>query len=279
MNVLHETGGARMRRRSPTRRGRHRWWASGRRMATGSGAIIAPDTVLTAAQTRGRAPTWSSPRTRSAASPWRVDEDLGIAALRVETGDVGSDRVGPTRCGAGDRNAGVRARESRGDAGCARPRGWCRLADRSFRGPTGRRIVGALEHTAPLPRGSAGGPLLDVEGRLLGLNVLRLEGGLILALSQGLRRGGRGARRAASSRGGRGSESRSRRRGRREDATRGRASGARRRARAGGRGREPAQDAGLAQGDLIVGAGGDAVDGIDALYRALDGSGMAGSWR
>src|SRR5918999_1521169 len=53
---------------------------------------------------------------------------------------------------------------------------------RSFRGPRGRRIGGAIEHTAPLPRGSSGGPLVDVEGRLLGLNALRLDGGLILAV-------------------------------------------------------------------------------------------------
>src|ERR671930_225984 len=53
---------------------------------------------------------------------------------------------------------------------------------RSFRGPRGRRIEGAIEHTAPLPRGSSGGPLVDAEGRLLGLNAVRLEGGLILAV-------------------------------------------------------------------------------------------------
>ena len=35
---------------------------------------------------------------------------------------------------------------------------------------------------APLPRGSSGGPLVDAEGRLLGLNALRLDGGLILAV-------------------------------------------------------------------------------------------------
>ena len=44
-----------------------------------------------------------------------------------------------------------------------------------------------MEHTATLPRGSAGGPLLDAEGRLLGINALRLEGGLIIALGPGLR--------------------------------------------------------------------------------------------
>src|SRR6185295_7186642 len=51
-----------------------------------------------------------------------------------------------------------------------------------FRGPRGRRIAGAIEHTAPLPRGSSGGPLVDAEGRLLGLNAVRREGGLILAV-------------------------------------------------------------------------------------------------
>ena len=53
---------------------------------------------------------------------------------------------------------------------------------RSFRGPRGRRIGGSIEHSAPLPRGSSGGPLVDATGRLLGLNTVRLEGGLMLAL-------------------------------------------------------------------------------------------------
>ena len=53
---------------------------------------------------------------------------------------------------------------------------------RSFRGPRGRRIGGSIEHSAPLPRGSSGGPLVDAEGRLLGINSVRMEGGLLLAL-------------------------------------------------------------------------------------------------
>ena len=53
---------------------------------------------------------------------------------------------------------------------------------RGFRGPRGRRVAGSIEHTAPLPRGSSGGPLVDPDGNLLGLNAVRRDGGFILAL-------------------------------------------------------------------------------------------------
>jgi serine protease Do len=53
---------------------------------------------------------------------------------------------------------------------------------RAFRGPRGRRVAGALEHTAPLGRGSSGGPLVDIEGRLVGINTHRLGEGFYLAL-------------------------------------------------------------------------------------------------
>ena len=53
---------------------------------------------------------------------------------------------------------------------------------RSFRGPRGRRIAGSVEHTAPLARGSSGGPLVDAEGRLLGINTRRLGDGFYLAM-------------------------------------------------------------------------------------------------
>ncbi len=54
--------------------------------------------------------------------------------------------------------------------------------DVAFRGPRGRRVTGAFEHTAPLGRGSSGGPVVDVEGRLLGINTSRVGDGFYLAV-------------------------------------------------------------------------------------------------
>jgi len=45
------------------------------------------------------------------------------------------------------------------------------------------RGAAALEHTALLPRGARGGPLLTSEGELVGINALRRPGGLVLALA------------------------------------------------------------------------------------------------
>lgn len=58
-------------------------------------------------------------------------------------------------------------------------------AGRAFRGPGGRRITGALEHTAPLARGSSGGPVVDASGSLLGINTHRLGDGFYLAVPAG----------------------------------------------------------------------------------------------
>ena len=74
---------------------------------------------------------------------------------------------------------------------------------RTFRGPKGRPVAGAVEHTAPLARGSSGGPLVDRHGAVVGLNTHRLGDGFYLAVAAGadLRRrvadlvGGRSAQR------------------------------------------------------------------------------------
>jgi serine protease Do len=53
---------------------------------------------------------------------------------------------------------------------------------RAFRGPGGRKIAGTIEHTAPLAPGSSGGPIVDADGRLLGINTNRIGEGFYLAL-------------------------------------------------------------------------------------------------
>jgi serine protease Do len=60
--------------------------------------------------------------------------------------------------------------------------GFVSAVERAFRGPGGRRISGSVEHTAPLAPGSSGGPIVDANGRLLGIDTNRLGEGFYLAV-------------------------------------------------------------------------------------------------
>jgi serine protease Do len=200
-----------------------------------------------------------------------VDADLDLAVVEVTTGDVEPVAWDPARA-ALDIGTPVIAVANPGGRGLRATPGFVSAAGRSFRGPRGRRITGAIEHTAPLPRGSGGGPLVDLEGGLVGLNAIRLEGGLILAVAANA------AFADAVDRLARGEAPRRLRLG----VTIAPAHVARRLRRAVGlpdragvlvrsvSDGSPAARAGLERGDLIVRAGDEEVDGVDALYRALD---------
>lgn len=110
-----------------------------------------------------------------------VDPAADVAVLEVDTGTAAPVAWEPetTRAQLGQ---AVFALADPGGRGLRVTFGLVTATDRSFRGPAGRRIGGSVEHSAPLPRGSSGGPLVDADGRLLGLNALRLQGGLLLAL-------------------------------------------------------------------------------------------------
>jgi serine protease Do len=60
--------------------------------------------------------------------------------------------------------------------------GMVSATDRTFTGPRGRTINGSIEHTAPLARGASGGPLLSIDGRVVGINTHRLGDGFYIAL-------------------------------------------------------------------------------------------------
>jgi serine protease Do len=155
----------------------------GRGWGRGSGVVIAPGQVLTVAHVlRGDeiAVVFEDGRTaegRVAGS----DPDLDVAVVAVETGDIApiawEPRSEPPAAG-----APVLALANPGGRGLRTTFGLVSATGRGFRGPRGRRVAGSIEHTAPLPRGSSGGPLVDPDGNLLGLNAVRRDGGFILAL-------------------------------------------------------------------------------------------------
>jgi serine protease Do len=262
----------------------------GRGWGRGSGVVYEPGRVLTCAHVlrgdevavtfrgagggRGGAAAGSGTRTEHGRVAG-VDADLDLAVVAVDTGDAPAVVWEPAVAAAVSLGAPVLALADPSGRGLRTTFGLVSATDRSFRGPGGRRIGGSIEHTAPLPRGSSGGPLVDVEGRLLGLNAVRRDGGLILAVpaDEAVR-----ARVDALARG----ETRGRPR-------LGVAIAPPRHARrlrsavglperegllvCGVVGGSPAERAGLRRGDLLVSAGGRALTAVDDLFDALDAAG------
>jgi serine protease Do len=112
-----------------------------------------------------------------------VETDLVV--LRADTQGAAVAQWAPSLDGNGGLRAGtpVFALANPQGRGVRATFGTVTAVDQQFRGPGGRRITGAFEHTAPLSRGSSGGPVVDLEGRLLGINTNRLGEGFYLALT------------------------------------------------------------------------------------------------
>jgi len=149
----------------------------------GSGIVIGPGRVLTNAHNVRHdhvTVTFADGR-REDGRVAAADGDLDVAVIEVDTGDTPPlEWVADTSAPPIGRT--VLALANPAGRGLRVTPGFVSSTARSFRGPRGRRIAGAIEHTAPLPRGSSGGPLVDSDGRLLGINSVRVDGGLILAL-------------------------------------------------------------------------------------------------
>ena len=154
----------------------------GRGWGRGSGVVVAPGTVLTNAHNlRGDEVTLTFADGRAeTGTVTGLDAGADLAVIAAETGDVEPVPFGePEALAVG---SVVFALANPSGRGLRATLGMVSATGRSFRGPRGRRIRGSIEHTAPLPRGSSGGPLVDADGRLVGINSVRMYGGLILAL-------------------------------------------------------------------------------------------------
>jgi serine protease Do len=245
----------------------------GRGWGLGSGVVIADGQVLTAAHNlrRDELTVVFADGRRETAEVAGVDPDLGLAVLSVATGEAPAVSWEPAdEPGIG---SAVVALANPGGRGLRATLGFVSSEARSFRGPRGRRVRGAIEHTAPLPRGSSGGPLVDPAGNLLGINSIRLDGGLILAAPANAAARervlllARGEAPVAHRLGVAVAPPRAARRMRRAVGLPERDGLLVRAVEEGG----PADRAGIERGDLIVAAGGNQIDGVEALYSVLDG--------
>ena len=202
------------------------------------------------------------------------DQDLDLAVIEADTAGIEPIQWSEEDVDSLPIGRSVLALANPGGRGLRVTPGFVSSTARSFRGPRGRRISGAIEHTAPLPRGSSGGPLIDGAGRLLGVNAVRADGGLILAVPADR------ATRERVEKLGRGEAPKRVRLGVAIAPPR----VARRMRRAVGL---PERDgilvravergsvddrAGLERGDLIVAAGGRELERIETLYEVLDGA-------
>jgi serine protease Do len=154
----------------------------GTRRALGSGVVIAPGRVLTNAHNvRGEEVSVSFADGREATGkPQGVDVDGDLAVLSVETGEVPA--IEWAKSSMPEPGVAIVALSNPGGRGLRVTIGFVSGTQRTFRGPRGRRITGSIEHTAPLLPGSSGGPVVDRDGRLLGVNTNRLGEGFYLAI-------------------------------------------------------------------------------------------------
>jgi serine protease Do len=154
----------------------------GQRWGVGSGVVLGEGRVLTNAHNvRGDTVmvTFADGRTAEGNVAGR-DIDGDLAVIDVDTGGVPAL---PWASGTpAEIGTAVFALANPGGRGLRVTCGFVSGVERTFRGPRGHRITGSLEHTAPLLPGSSGGPVLNAEGELLGINTNRLGEGFYLAI-------------------------------------------------------------------------------------------------
>lgn len=148
----------------------------------GAGIVVGPDRVLTNAHNitdTETVPVRFADGRRGDGVLAAADVDGDLAVVTVATEDAPAARLadaGPQLGQAVVAFGAPRRGPSRVTVG------FVSAVDRSFRGPRDRRIHGAVEHTAPLGRGSSGGPIVDAEGHVVGIDTHRRGDGFYLAI-------------------------------------------------------------------------------------------------
>jgi serine protease Do len=155
----------------------------GNRWRGGSGVVIDDGKVLTNAHNLhgDEVRVFFADGSEAAGSVLGADADGDLAVIGVETGETPAIEWGDgSALGIG---APVVAIGNPAGHGIRVTLGFVSGLNRAFRGPHGRRVSGAVEHTAPLLPGSSGGPIVDGQGRLLGINTNRLGKGFYQAIA------------------------------------------------------------------------------------------------
>ncbi|HEY3144144.1 MAG TPA: trypsin-like peptidase domain-containing protein [Acidimicrobiales bacterium] len=155
----------------------------GRNGGRGCGFVVGPGVVVTNAHNlrdRTTEVTFADGRAVQGRA-LGIDVDGDLAVLEVDTGEAtpldwaeGPAQLGEPVFAVARIPDGVRVTV-----------GAVSAVGRTFRGPRGRRITDGIEHTAPLARGSSGSPIVDENGRLVGISTLRLGDGFSIALPAG----------------------------------------------------------------------------------------------
>ena len=148
----------------------------------GAGVVVAPDRVLTNAHNltgRSAVPVRFADGTRADGEVAAADLDGDLAVVTVPTGDRAPVRWAEAAPEVG--GAVVAFGAPRRGPGRATV-GFVSAIDQAFRGPRDRRVHGAIEHTAPVGRGSSGGPVVDASGHVVAIDTHRRGDGFYLAI-------------------------------------------------------------------------------------------------
>lgn len=148
---------------------------------SGSGLVVGAGAVVTNAHNlrEGEVTLTFADGRRAPGTVSGADLHGDLAVVAVDTADLTAPAFAELSPVSG---SVVVALSNPGGTGVRISMGVVSAVDVAFRGPGGRRVTGALEHTAPLVRGSSGGPVVDASGRVVGIDTHRVGDGAYLAL-------------------------------------------------------------------------------------------------